>query len=276
MSIDKILLAEMILQGIGVLIAWNAILTALDWYNDKFPTQNPGFWFPLLNFFPALVFQPLTILYGHHVRFNKRIIVSYIVVALILGLTPPIVELTNQDLGFIIICILTFIGGAFNAVGQTSVFGLASTLGSKYNSGVMLGNGLSGLSIALLRLICIETFPQDSSGYLESTSVYFGISGGVLVLCMFAQLHLMKNPHVIECISKTHSSEALKTLVPILKELGSFKVAVGYNNKNQEVKKAVDYKELLLAIWPYLFLMWINYFISFGVLSHVALATEAR
>lgn len=271
---NKLLLGEIILQGVGALISWNAILTALDWYNNRFPDSQPGFWIPLLNFLPAAIFQPLTILYGHKFTFNIRIITPYIIIAAILVLTPIIVELTTESTGFILICILTVVMGGVNAIGQTSVFGLAGVLPEKYTNGVMLGNGLSGLSITILRLICLGIFPQDSSGYLYSTEVYFIISGCTLIVCSLVQLHLIKNPMVIENLSKTHSKEASKA-PPLIgeNELDSFRDSVGYNHKP---KAKVNYKDLFSRIWQYLFLVWLNYVITFGMLSHVALATEAR
>lgn len=270
---NKVLAAEIVLQGIGVLISWNAILTALDWYNNRFPNKDPGFWFPLLNFIPAAIFQPLTILYGHKFTFNHRIIPSYIIVALVLGLTPIIVELTSEDLGFIIICILTVFAGMVNAIGQTSVFGLAGTLPNEYTNAVMLGNGLSGLSITCLRLICLGIFTQNSEGYLHSTELYFGISAVVLILCVFAQMHLMKHELVIEGLGKTHSKEGQTPMVAAFNELDSFRDSSGFNVKEKE---KVSYPQLFKQIWQYLFLVWINYFITFGVLSHVALATTAE
>ena len=272
---DRLLSGEILLQGIGALISWNAILTALDWYYDCFPNSNPGFWLPLLNFLPSLALQPLTIAYGHKFTFNIRIVTSYIVIASILALTPIIAVLTSESTGFVIICICTFISGAVNAIGQTSVFGLVGTLPNKYTNYVMFGNGLSGLSITCLRLICLGIFPQNSEGYLHSTELYFAISGGVLILCVFAQLHLMKHPLVQESLGKTHSKEGI-SLLPI-EELGSldsdkmFKLHSGV----KDIEK-VNYKELMKNIWQYFFLVWINFVITFGVLSHVALATEAR
>lgn len=273
-SNDRLLFAEMTLQGIGSLISWNAILTALDWYNNRFPDENPGFWFPLLNFIPSAIFQPLSIIYGHYFTFNIRIVTSYIVIATSLVMTPIIVELTSQTAGFIIICALIFVGGAVNSIGQTAVFGLSSTISEKYTNAVMFGNGLSGLSITILRLICLGIFKQNSSGYLKSTTVYFAISGGILVLCIFVQMHLMKNPLVKESVAKTHSKETNFTGESSENELKSFRSSKSLITKTDKPK--VDYKELFSKIWQYLFLVYLNYVITFGVLSHVALATEAR
>jgi hypothetical protein len=270
---DKLLLGEVLLQGIGALISWNAILASLDWYNSRFFNYQPAFWIPLLNFLPGIVFQPLTILYGNKFKFNTRIVIPYIIIACILIMTPIVVELAPGLTGFLIICILTLVMGSANAVGQTSTFGLAGTMPDKYTNMVMLGNGLSGLSIALIRLICLFSFPQNSSGYLLSTMVYFIISGGTLILCSVAQVHLMKNPLVIECLSKVGSKDVQKGDPLIDNELDSFRDTEGYHHKP---KPKIDYKLIFQKIWQYLFLIWLNYVITFGMLSHVALATDGE
>ena len=60
----------MFMNGVGVLVGWNAILTAFDWFNAVFPGLQPTFIFPLLNFAPSVIFQPLTVKYGRRFGFN--------------------------------------------------------------------------------------------------------------------------------------------------------------------------------------------------------------
>jgi equilibrative nucleoside transporter 1/2/3 len=272
-SHDRLLLGEILLQGIGSLINWNSILASLDWYNNRFIGYDSAFWIPLLNYLPALIFQPLTIAYGNRYTFNMRIVIPYIVIACILILTPIVVELAPGLTGFIIVCLMTSVMGCMNAIGQTSTFGLAGTMPDKYTNMVMLGSGLSGLLITLIRLICLFTFPQTSTGYLLSTTVYFIISGATLILCSVAQIHLMKNPLVIQCLSKVQSKETEKGEPLTTAELDSFKGPEGFHHKD---KTKINYKVLFHKIWQYAFLIWLNYVITFGMLSHVSLATEGE
>ena len=62
--------------------------------------------------------------------------------------------------GFVTVCVLIFIMGTFNAICQTSVFGLAGTLPSQYMNLVMVGNGLAGVLVSILRLVCIASFSE--------------------------------------------------------------------------------------------------------------------
>ena len=278
---EKILSGEFIIQGIGVLISWNAIITALDWYNNCFPNNNPAFWLPLLNYLPALVFQPLTIVYGHKFRFNTRIIPSYIANGLILGLTPVIATFTSETTGFIIISICTFISGVANAVCETSLFGLVGILPYKYTNYVMFGVGICGFSITCIRLICLGIFPLNSSGYLYSTEVYFAISGGIMILCILAQIHIMKNKFIKECLKKTNTMEGTKEIEEKekekIKENEKEKIKGKIKEKcNIQGEEKINYIELLKKIWQYCFLVWVTLLVTFGVLSHVFFATEIR
>ena len=81
-----------------------------------------------------------------------------------------------------------------------------------------------------MRLICLGAFPQDSSGYLHSTEVYFVVSGGVLILCIVAQLHAMKNPLVIKCLENTQAKE-VRTKVHIEENIQLSK-KIQSNNKD--------------------------------------------
>ena len=205
---ERILFSELVLQGIGMLMSWNAFLASLDWFYSSFPTESPGFWLGITSFVGAVVFQPLTTMFGHHFTYNLRIVTSYIILSVLLALTPAIVIFSTERTGFILICVITSIGGGINAISEASIYALAGTLPNKFTNAVVIGNGLSGCFITCLRLICLGAFPQDSSGYLQSTEVYFAISGGVLILCIIAQIHTMKNPLVIECIENTQTKEA--------------------------------------------------------------------
>ena len=321
-----------------MLMTWNAFLASLDWFYSSFPSESPGFWLGLMSICSSVVLQPLTTLFGHHFTYNLRIVVPYILLSIILAITPAVVTFTNEKTGFILICVLIAIGGGLNAISEASIFTLAATLPDKFTNGVLIGNGLAGIFITCLRFICLGAFPQDSSGYLHSTELYFAISGGVLILCIIAQIHAMKNPLVIKYLENTQSVEAKAKVhiekgikisnnppndncvnddielspIPQIKLDNSLNrvkdnlnssslplngVEINLDDSIDRVKdnlnsslsplngmeitrvltfEDISYMQLLKSIWQYLFIVWVNFFITFGMLSQVALATDAR
>jgi equilibrative nucleoside transporter 1/2/3 len=76
--------------------------------------------------------------------------------------------------------------GGLNAIAQTSVFGLGGMLPDKYTNAVMIGNGIAGVSMNLIRIICMGAFPQNAQGLLISTIIYFVIAGASLFVCSAA------------------------------------------------------------------------------------------
>ena len=189
----------------------------------------------------------------------------------VLVFTPIVGELAERSIGFIIVCLLTLVMGTANIIAQTSAFGLASMLPEKYTGGIMLGYGLAGLCISCIRLVCLGVFPQNSSGYLRGALIYFFISGGMLIFCMFALLHLVKNPLVIEGVNKTKAKEKSQ-----LSGTGEQELSLTDDFKEKQVTAhELSIFNLIKQIWQYLFLVTITYFITFGMISHVALATKA-
>lgn len=263
-SHDFVLKADFLLQGIGILIGWSSILTALDWFSDRFPGKSVGFWLTFLYSLPSLIFQPLSILYGHNFSLNSRIITTHIIGSLILILIPISVELASSSLGFQIVCVLIFLLGANNTICQCGLFEIAGMLPDEFTGRVMLGNGISGLLISGIRLICIFAFPRNSEGYFNSICIYFSISGAILILCVVAQMHLISHPFVIE-----HSNKSGVNRSELELKLLSKKDFVGIETNKDSIFSIIS------EIGQYFFLVWITFLITFGMLSYVALVTEA-
>jgi hypothetical protein len=102
--------------GVGALLPWNAILTALDWFGTRFSGYNASFIFTIMNFVPYTFMQPLTIWKGNNYPYNKRIGFPFIASAGGLALSPFIAILLPGLPGFILTCILVFLIGVVIAV----------------------------------------------------------------------------------------------------------------------------------------------------------------
>lgn len=82
--------------------------------------------------------------------------------------------------------------GALGGIVQGSVFGLAGMLPGKYMGAVMLGNGLSGISLNILRAITIGIFPprKGSDNNFKGSLVYFILAAIILVAAAFGMVVL--------------------------------------------------------------------------------------
>lgn len=82
---------------------------------------------------------------------------------IIIIILPLFCHYLDSDSAFwSVFCILTFFG-IINGLIQGSVFGLASIMPPKYMSAVMFGNGVSGISMSLLKALLVTVLPTSSN-----------------------------------------------------------------------------------------------------------------
>lgn len=266
---SRLLYTEFLVLGAGILIAWNAILTALDWFNSVFPDRQVSFVFTILNFLPYVIFQPLTIWKGSKFSLNMRIIPTFAVICALLALSPLLSSTLDVDAGFALMCVLIVVMGVANAIAQTSVFSLGAMMPPKYTNAVMLGNAVAGIIITLARIICLASFPPTESGLLVSTLIYFAIAGVFILGCIFTQIHVMRNPLVQEYVSKATNKEI--NLTPGQGE--ELRIMDSTEQSFMDVSLPTI-KNTYKKIWQYSFLVWMVFVITFGVFPSVSLANE--
>eukprot|EP00757_Euglenozoa_sp_SAG-D1_P002957 gene2957-2116_t len=161
----------MVVQGAALLFPWNVFISAPTYFSSyyrfveddpvNYKPSHPSFWENIESFFATICtgsnifLQVLVVMYLlSRLKLVYRIAVPFAVNAVILLLTPLLAETTIGESGAItyLVCVL-FMTGSMLAFTQSSVFGLAAMMPMKYTSAVMLGNAVSGLLIAILRVI---------------------------------------------------------------------------------------------------------------------------
>lgn len=187
-----------VLFGIGSLLPWNAVLTALDFFSQNFPHHKPNFTFSLTLNAPNFIFNFVGIFAAKHVSLKLRFIVGLI---WIFGLTlamPFVTEYLNEGLAWGIILPTIAVLGIANSFVQGGAFGFAGMFPFKYTGAVMLGNGFSGLSLNILRMICLAIFPPSNDDDSEDNSafigclIYFAIASIVVILNIIGYLWVCK------------------------------------------------------------------------------------
>lgn len=138
----------------GVLLPWNAILSTLDYFNFYMPTYNPGFVFPLaVNFLQLFMMFVVSIVAGKF-SYNFKIGVMYLatsVLTIILPFWPYMIKDEGTAFWLCIVNLLMF--GICVAFLQASGFGFSGVLPGKYIGIFMVGQGVSGVAMNVIRLI---------------------------------------------------------------------------------------------------------------------------
>ena len=275
---NVILLYHFLMIGTGVLVSWNAIATSFDWMNTVYPeSYKPSMVFTMINFIPNLIFMPLTVAYGPRFAFNHRIIIPFFAMGALLAATPFIVKFIPTAPSFVIMCIVAFVIGSFNAVAQTSVFGLAGCMPNRYTGSVMVGNGLAGVLICVVRCICLGAFGDSGSGLLLSSIVYFIVAGITMVLCLISQWLLMKSDFVVDRVSRTGSKVgAGDSVVPVHAQEMKSPIDEGTEGSEVAPPKPPPLRKVYPMLWQYSTLVFICYTVTFCMFPTGIIAVEAK
>ena len=104
---------------------WNSVLTALDFFETKFP-YNVAFFFGIPLFVSTNIFSYLIYIVARYITLNARIVGGLLIMAIILILMPIIAVISPNDNGFYIVLILIFFLGMSNAIMQGSAVSFAA------------------------------------------------------------------------------------------------------------------------------------------------------
>lgn len=110
---------------------------------------------------------------------------------------PFVANYLPEGPAWIIILAIIVGMGIAGAFVQGGIFGFAGIFPFKYTGAVMLGNGLSGLSMNGLRMITLAIFPpsekegQDNAAFIGCL-IYFAIASVILILCVLGYIWVCK------------------------------------------------------------------------------------
>ena len=172
--------------GVSVLLPWNAVLTSLDFFEEKLPELNPS---SVIGFAvnSLLVAASIgTMIFGGRLSLVARISGLYIVVAILMIMLPLITEHVG-DAFSIDVVILSLFGMAAGVI-QASTFAVGGMLPGRYMGALMLGVGFSGIILNLLRAISLLAIPGDS---YKGALMYFIIAAVILVISSIANYRFL-------------------------------------------------------------------------------------
>jgi equilibrative nucleoside transporter 1/2/3 len=251
------------LQGIGTLISWNGVLNGLDYFNEKFPDGDVFTLLPIAfnsaqvfaNFFLPKLLTKLSL--------ENRIIIPLIVSACILiGLPIEANVLQGTSVGFWLMMFLLFIMGNLNCIYQGSVSGFASSFPFKYTSYFLMGTGIAGVVMNVLRALAIVSFSNMRGGPLIEIIVYFGAAGLILIGCVLIHPMFIKSAF---CKAYTGRNANVEPLMP--NSAGSQDQTVELIIRQGEPEKlAINFATIMKVFGEtkfYVLLLFLNYAISF-------------
>ncbi|KAL3511272.1 hypothetical protein ACH5RR_030673 [Cinchona calisaya] len=175
--------------GAGYILPWNAFVTAVDYFSYLYPEAPVDRLFAVVYMIVGLICLVLILVFSHKSTSLVRINVGLglFVVAL---LVVPIIDVfyvkgrVGVYGGYYVTVCLVGICGIANALVQGSIIGSAGELHKRYMQAVVAGTGVSGLVVALLRLLTKAVYPQDTQGLRNSANLFFTVAIIMMVLCI--------------------------------------------------------------------------------------------
>lgn len=190
-----------LLLGIGLLLPWNAYITAADYYALLWPTQQFEFFLSICYNYPSIVFLLWNIKWGHKYPFGRRIFIGFTGLSFCILLVPIITTVFGLTLSHsesitseVITLLAVFLSGCFASMLFGTVLGLVAFFPSEYTAAVMSGNGVAGILVGLIRIFTKLAFSDTEEGLRNSSVLYFVIGAIIVGVCAFAFLFLTKNP----------------------------------------------------------------------------------
>ena len=163
---------------------------------------------PLFNFFANIIFQLLASIFGNKIPFHVKFTLMNILLTCSF-ISLPLITKFAYFKGAWLLYVFVFINGSFNAILQASVFGLGGVLPFRFTIAIMAGNGVVGLGIGCIRMICLAAFSGVKDvvkGEWYGTIVYFSITT-VLVLCgLFGLVAISRDPILMAKINVKRES----------------------------------------------------------------------
>ena len=203
--------------GIGSLLAWNVILSDIDFF-DYFLKDtglpSPTLIFPFLNFALNITFQFIIVCTKKKYSYRSQLILTLLLLMLTMILLPLVVLIFNPTTGYILSCVIIFLQGLVSAICSSSFFGLVSYFKTQYIVMLSTGQGVSGILMNVIKYVLLLTVPRPSEGdkdyrskerkaYIIEAIIYFSIAFLILLGCLVSLLISYANKDFIKDLRTT-------------------------------------------------------------------------
>lgn len=179
----KIVYYIFVLIGAGVLLPWNAFIMALDYFSLIYPGVPFGFLLPIVYDSATVVFFLVSIFYAERIPIRLRVFGFFALDFVCLVIVPVFAVLLKAG-SLAISFVAVGATGAATAILTGSSIAIASSAGVEYVNALMIGQGIAGIIVAVIRIITKAALPTDMEGYLLSGTIYFVISAVIIFMCI--------------------------------------------------------------------------------------------
>jgi len=268
------------LIGTGVLLPWNAFLTAYDFFADVYVDFPFEFLIGCFYNSAGSLVLFLCIFFGKYLGpLGRRLAICFLIDFFMLIAAPLLAIFVTPDVSVWLVLVAVAFTGAVTAVSFGASMNVSALFGPKSIAGIMTGNGISGLVVSVIRIITKVCVKHTWTGDIISASAYFATAGLIVLICVFASLYLVKTPEasallaVMEHKGRAQADEEKASLLNTstsddtgsMKPIGDEAVA-----ELSQPKKTVKIGPVFKKIWVQAFSVWMVFFVTLSLFPGVA------
>ena len=232
-----------ILFGIGALLAYNAFLTELPFFNHFLSKMSPGKSIPLLNFVLNLTFQFLILWKKDLFKLRMQLIIGLICSILFLILIPIAVVKLGKDSTLNIVCtsFLILIMGFINALLTSGFYSLASFFPLDNLVALNSGMAIAGILMNVIEYIVLFAVNgEEEKDIIICALTFFVISGFILLVCLIILLFEFKTDYYKYYLRTLNKENVKEAVVETETQL----VSEGETNEPKKEKTELSFMEM--------------------------------
>jgi hypothetical protein len=259
-----------ILFGIASLLGCNALLTELSFFDHFLHSMNPFVSFPFLNYFLNVAFQ--IIIFAKKDLFPLKFqliggLVGSIFFLVVIPLFTIILE-KDSSINKIVTGAFIVLMGFINALCNAGFYGLVSFFPMELIVSLSTGQGLSGISMALIQyivLLTIESDGKDDKPIIIQGLVFF-ISSIIILLISLVILLISYNKEFFQYyLNKKDDKPGASSEIEMNESLGSITEQRVNSSDKIQTKGELTFGQIFRKIWSFDLLVFLNYLVTFAV-----------
>lgn len=244
-----------LLFGIGALLAYNAFLTELPFFDHFLPDLYPGKTIPFLNFALNITFQFLILWKKDLFKLKIQLIIGLILSILFLVLIPIVVTNfeKNSKLNMTITSLLILIMGFVNALLTSGFYSLASFFPLENVVSLNTGMAIAGILMNVIQyivLLFVNTGDEEKD-IIICALVFFSISGFILLVCLVLLLVQFKTDYYKYYLRTLNSKKDNNDVIEGDNNGETEVELISKNNEDKETKspkKELSFIEMFLKL----------------------------
>lgn len=259
-----------ILFGIASLLGCNALLTELSFFDHFLHSMNPFVSFPFLNYFLNVVFQILIFAKKDLFPLKFQLIGGLVGSIFFLVVIPLFTIILEKDssINKIVTGAFIVLMGFINALCNAGFYGLVSFFPMELIVSLSTGQGLSGISMALIQyivLLTIESDEKDDKPIIIQGLVFF-ISSIIILLISLVILLISYNKEFFQYyLNKKDDKPGASSEIEMNESLGSITEQRVNSSDKIQTKGELTFGQIFRKIWSFDLLVFLNYLVTFAV-----------